>query len=85
MVYLWMPMVVLGVVRLLYALIEWRTRISYERARAASIVDVLRAVPEGVVVRDCRADGTVISIEIPGYQQPSSGCAHGDSRGKNPC
>lgn len=53
------------VVRLLCALVEWRARIGYERARAASVVDVLRAVPAGVTVRDSRADGTVLCIDIP--------------------
>jgi hypothetical protein len=64
-VYLWMPVLVVGVVRLACALIDWRARIDYERARAASVVAVLRAVPGGVTVRDSRADGTVLSIEMP--------------------
>ena len=62
--YLWVPMVTWGVVRLACALIDWRVRIGYERARAASIVDVLRAVPAGVTVRDSHSDGTVLCIEI---------------------
>ena len=52
--YLWMPMVTWSVVRLVCALIDWRARIGYERARAASIADLLRAVPTGVTVRDSR-------------------------------
>ena len=41
--YLWVPMVAWGVVGLVRALIDWRARVSYERTRAASVVDVLRA------------------------------------------
>ena len=66
-------MVAWGVVRLVRALIDWRASIGYERARAASVVDVLRAVPAGVTMRDSRADGTVLRIEIParaGTTQP---------------
>ena len=74
--YLWMPMVTWGVIRLVRALIDWRARIGYERARAASVVDVLRAVPSGVTVRDSRADGTMLSIEIPAHQEPRRRGSH---------
>ena len=63
--YLWMPMVAWGVVRLVSALLDWRARISYERVRAAAVVDVLRAAPPGITVRDGRADGTMLCIDIP--------------------
>ena len=66
--YLWIPMAAWYVVRVLCALIEWRARISYERARAASVVDVLRAAPAGATVRDSRADGTVLCIDIPTHR-----------------
>jgi hypothetical protein len=82
--YLWMPMVVLGVVKLFCALIDWRARIGYERARAASIVDVLRAVPTGATVRDGRADGTVLCIDIPGRQELYS-CGVHETTGRKPC
>jgi hypothetical protein len=68
--YLWMPMVAWGVVKLLCALVDWRARIRYERARAASVVDILRAVPAGGTVRDSRADGTVLCIDIPAREEP---------------
>lgn len=62
--YLWMPMITWSVVRLVSALIDWRARIGYERARAAAVVDVLRAIPAGVTVLDKGADGAVLRIEI---------------------
>ena len=61
--YLWMPMVAWGVVKLACALIQWRARIGYERARAAAVVDVLRAAHVGVTVQDRQADGTILRIE----------------------
>lgn len=82
--YLWMPMVVWGVVKLVCALIEWRARIGYERAHAASVVDVLRAVPAGVTVRDSRADGTVLCIDIPARQELPVRGAH-ETTGRKPC
>jgi len=82
--YLWMPMVAWGVVRLLSALIEWRARISYERARAASVVDVVRAVPGGATMRDSRADGTVLCIDIPARQELRSRGAY-ETTGRKPC
>lgn len=66
--YLWIPMVALGVIGLVRALIDWRARISYERVRAASVVEVLRAVPAGVTIRESRADGTVLCIEPDGQE-----------------
>ena len=82
--YLWAPMVVWGVVRLACALIDWRAAIGYERARAASIVDVLRAVPPGGTLRDRHADGTVLCIENPASQEPSRRCVH-RMPGREPC
>lgn len=61
--YLWMPMVAWGVVKLACELIRWRARIAYERTRAAAVVDVLRAVPADVNLRDSHADGTMLCIE----------------------
>lgn len=61
--YLWMPVVVWSVVKLACALIEWRARISYERARAASVAAVLGAAPAGIMLQDKRADGTVLIIQ----------------------
>jgi hypothetical protein len=66
--YLWMLMITWSVVRLVSVLIDWRARMGYERARAAAVVDVLRAVSGGVTVLDKRADGAVIRIEIPARQ-----------------
>jgi hypothetical protein len=66
--YLWMLMITWSVVRLVSVLIDWRARIGYERARAAAVVDVLRAVSGGVTILDKRADGAVIRIEIPARQ-----------------
>lgn len=82
--YLWIPMVTWGVVRLVSMLIDWRTRIGYERARAASIADLLRAVPVGATVRDSHADGSVLCIEIPARQEPHR---RGDHKlpGRKPC
>jgi hypothetical protein len=67
--YLWILMIVWSVVRLASVLIDWRARIGYERARAAAVVDVLRAVSGGLTVLDKRADGAVLRIEIPAHQQ----------------
>jgi hypothetical protein len=82
--YLWMPMVAWSVVRLFCALIDWRARIGYERARAASVVDVLHALPAGVSVRDSRADGTVLCIDVPGRQELFSHNVH-ETTGSKPC
>jgi hypothetical protein len=83
-VYLWMPMVTWGVVRLICALIDWRARITYERTRAASVVKVLRAAPAGVAVRDSHADGAALCIEIAARSRPCRRAAHQMSRRK-PC
>jgi hypothetical protein len=82
--YLWMPMIVLGVVKLFCALIDWRARIGYERARAASVVDVLRTVPAGATIRENRADGTVLCINIPRHQELYS-CGVHETTGRKPC
>lgn len=68
--YLWVPMVTWGVVRLVRALIDWRARISYERAREATLADLLRAVPVGVTVWDSHADGTTLCIQTQAGQEP---------------
>jgi hypothetical protein len=60
---LWIPMVAWGVVKVACALIEWRARIGYERAHAASVADVLRAVSAGIVLQDRRADGAVLIVQ----------------------
>ena len=83
--YLWMPMVIWGVLKLFCALIDWRARIGYERARAASVIEVLHAVPAGgVTVRDRHADGTVLWIDIPARQELCS-CGVHESTGRKPC
>lgn len=82
--YLWIPMVAWGVVRLLSVLIEWQARIRYERARSAAVVDVVRAVPAGATIRDSRADGTVLRIDIPARQGLPIPGAHETPEGK-PC
>jgi hypothetical protein len=61
--YLLMPTVAWGVVKLAYALIQWRGRIAYESARAAAVVDLLRATDGEVALRDRHADGTMLWIE----------------------
>ncbi len=77
-------MVTWSVVRLVCALIDWRARIGYERARAASIADLLRAVPTGATVRDSHADGSALCIEIPARQETHRCGAHG-MPGRKPC
>jgi hypothetical protein len=69
--YLWMPMVAWGVVKLACVLIQWRARIGYERARAAAVVDVLRAAHADVTLRDRHADGTILCIGA----RPVTNCA----------
>jgi hypothetical protein len=54
-------------------LVNWLGRIGYERARAASVVTVARVVPAGGIVRDERADGTVLHIIVPAPQARSAG------------
>jgi hypothetical protein len=67
---LWMPMVAWGVVKLACALIQWRARIGYERARSAAVVDVLRAAHAGVTLRDKHADGTTLCMDArPRYER----------------
>jgi len=43
--YLWMPVIAISVVKVVCALIDWRARVAYERARAAAVVEILRAAP----------------------------------------
>ena len=70
---LWMPMVAWGVVGLVRALIDWRGRAGYERARATLIADALRAVPPGMTVCDRRADGTMLRMEVRAHHVPPVG------------
>ena len=77
-------MVTWGLVRLVCMLIYWRARIGYERTRAASIADLLRAVPAGATVRDSHADGSMLRIEIPARQEPHHRGAH-ELPGRKPC
>ena len=53
-------MVVWGVVRVIRALIDWRAKIDFEKAHAASVVAVVSSVP---------ADGTVLRVDIPVRQE----------------
>jgi hypothetical protein len=64
-VYMWMAMVTWSTANLAGTAINWRGRISYERARASSAAVVTHAVSGGGVVWDERADGTVLRVEIP--------------------
>ena len=82
--YLWIPMVTWGLVRLVWMLSYWRARIGYERMRAALITDLLHAVPDGATVRDRHADGSVLWIEIPARQEPHRHGAH-ELPGRKPC
>jgi hypothetical protein len=71
---LWMPLIAYGVLRLLYAVIYWCARIRYEQVRAASMTEVLRVAQPGTTVRDIRADGASLFIEIspwPGRPNPA--------------
>jgi hypothetical protein len=70
---LWIPMVAWGVVRLVRALIDWRGRVCYERARATLIADALRGAPPSVAVYDRRADGTMLCIEARVHQEAPMG------------
>jgi hypothetical protein len=72
---LWISMVAWGIVKVACALIEWRARIGYERARAASVTAVLRAASAGVVLQDRRADGTVLIIQPgPAMNRETAAC-----------
>jgi hypothetical protein len=62
---LWMPLIAIGVVKVVCALIDWRVRVAYERARAAAVVEILRASPGAIRLQDKRADGTVLDVQIP--------------------
>lgn len=79
----WMPVVAWGVVRLVRALIDWRARICYERARAASVIDVLRSVPAGVTVRESHADGTMLFIVTPAISNSFQGAD--ETTRRKPC
>jgi hypothetical protein len=77
-------MVAWGVVKLVGVLIHWRARIDYERARTASVVEVLRAAPARVTIRDSRADGTVLCINFPAGREPCEWDPHEPTR-RTPC
>jgi hypothetical protein len=55
-------------VNLIFTVVNWRARIQYERVRAESIATVARVVSAGGSVRDHRADGTVLYVDIPSHQ-----------------
>jgi hypothetical protein len=79
----WMVMAVWGgLVNLALVLINWRGRIRYERARAASLIAVAGAAAAGGRIRDERPDGTVLQVEIPGPRAagevPQSQCPGSD-------
>jgi hypothetical protein len=64
--YLWVVvMILLGVLRLASAVIQWTGRIHYERARAAAVTAMAHAVAAGGVIWDERADGTVLRVMVP--------------------
>ncbi len=68
--YLWVPLIVAGMIKVACALIDWRARMAYERARAAAVAEILRTAPGVIRLRDKRADGTVLDIEIPAPALP---------------
>jgi hypothetical protein len=68
-VYLWMPVVVWGVMRVIRALIDWRAKVDYEQARAASVAAVVSAIPAGATIWDRRVDGTELRVDIPARQE----------------
>jgi DNA-binding transcriptional MocR family regulator len=65
--YLWMPMAIWSVVRMVGTSIDWCARIRYEQARTAAVIAILQSVPGGATVQD-RRDGTILWIEIPAKQ-----------------
>ncbi len=68
--FVWVAMAVWGgVVNLTVVLINWRGRVSYERARAESVVAMIRAVELGGIMHDERPDGTVLRAEIPSCRE----------------
>jgi hypothetical protein len=80
--YVWMPIAAWGVIGLIRALIDWQSRVGYERARAASVASGLQAVPAGAIVRDQHADGTMLYVmataqnelgSAPGTHDPARG------------
>jgi hypothetical protein len=75
-------MVAWGMVRLLHALINWRARVSYERAHAMSVVEVVRAIPPGATVREHRTDGAELLIRVPALHGLCRCSAHEVTAGK---
>lgn len=61
--FLWVPMIVVAVIGLARAMIDWSGRIRFERVRSAAVTAVLQATPAGAAVRDVRADGTSVLID----------------------
>jgi hypothetical protein len=84
-VYMWMPIAVWGVIGLLRAVIGWGARVGYERARAASIVAVLRAAPTGRRVLDRHADGTMLYVAAAQEEVSKPSGTHGDPVRGKPC
>jgi hypothetical protein len=80
-VYMWVPVVACGVMGLVREVIAWRARVSYERVRAMSIVDVLRAASGRAIVCDRRRDGTELHINIPASEELRGRGADGSSAG----
>jgi hypothetical protein len=70
----WMVMAIWGgLVNMAIAMISWRGRIMYERAREAAVVAMVRALATGGAVHDERPDGTVLRVEIPSPRIPAKG------------
>lgn len=82
---MWMPIAVWGVIGLFRALIDWRARVGYERARAASIVAVLRATPAGRSLQDRRADGTMLYVAAAQDEAGRALGTHDDPVREEPC
>jgi hypothetical protein len=61
----WIVMAVWGLVNVVFTVANWQGRIRYEHARASAVATVARSVSAGGTVRDARADGTVLHVEIP--------------------
>lgn len=82
--YVWMPVIVWGVTRVIRALVNWRAKVDFEKARAASVVAVVSAVPEGGTVQERRTDGTVLFVSVPAGPEQIGGHPH-ETAGPGPC
>lgn len=63
--WVWVPVVVIAITRVVIAVIDLYGRIRYERVRQEAVAAVLGAAPLGTAVWDVRADGAVLRLEIP--------------------